>query len=334
MSDDPQVLRKRPYVAIARVLLEAGKAPISAEAEIREGGLDVSRPELLELVAGADAVVADPTIAIDDELLDAAGEQLRIVANFAVGYDNVDIAAARARDVVVSNTPDVLTDATAELALGLTLAAARGLSAAERDLREGLWRGLAPGAYLGTQLTGACFGVVGFGRIGARYCELVRPMAGRLLYSGPRPKPDLAGPLGAELVDLETLVAEADVISLHAPAAAETSGMIGVRELMLMKPTALLINTSRGSLIDEEALAEALGAGDIGGAGLDVFVGEPNVSPELLAAPRCVMLPHIGSATRTARDAMARLVADNVLAVLGGGEPLNSVGGDGSAATA
>jgi glyoxylate reductase len=325
MCPAPDHETDRPIVAVARVLLDAGREPIAEQAEVRVGGLDVARAELLELVVGARAIVADPTIAIDGDLLDAAGEELAIVANFAVGYDNVDLGACRARGVAVTNTPDVLTNATAELALGLTMAVARGLGAAEQDLRAGNWKGLAPGSYLGTELTGKTFGVVGLGRIGARYAELVRPLAGRILYSARTPKPEDERRLGAERAELPALLAEADVVSLHAPSSPETAGMIGAGELEAMKPTALLINTSRGSLIDEPALAAALEAGEIGAAGLDVFADEPKVSPQILAAPRCVVLPHIGSATGTARDAMARLVADNVLAAIAGREPPNRV---------
>lgn len=325
MGDVKASAADRPRVVVARMLLEAGIAPLAERAEIQQGGLNVGRAELLELVAGANAVVADPTVAIDEKLLDAAGNALRVIANFAVGYDNVDLDACRRRGVAVTNTPDVLTDATAELALALTMAAARGLNAAERDLRAGGWAGLAPGAYLGTELSGRCFGIVGLGRIGARYGELIRPIAGRVLYCGPRPKPDAAAALGAEHVDLAALLAESDVVSLHAPAGSVSTGMIGATELERMRPGSLLINTSRGSLVDEMALASALAEGEIGAAGLDVFANEPKVPGELLAAPNCVLLPHIGSATTTAREAMARLVAENVLAALDGREPPNLV---------
>jgi glyoxylate reductase len=326
MSEAPSSDTARPRVAVARILLDAGRLPLAERAEVREGGLNVSRETLLELVAGSTAIVADPTIPVDAELLDAAGPSLRLVANFAVGYDNVDLAACREREVAVSNTPDVLSDTTAELALALTLGVARRLGAAEQDLRAGRWRGLAPGDYLGKQLTGAAFGVIGMGRIGARYAELVRPMAGRILYSGPSPKPDADRRLGAEYLPLADLLAEADVVSLHAPASPETASLIGAAELERMKPGALLVNTARGSLIDEPALVAALRSESIGGAGLDVFANEPSVAPELLAAPHCVVLPHIGSATHAARDAMARLVAENVVAVLDGRRPPSEVG--------
>src|SRR6266511_3229178 len=179
-----------PIVVIARLLLPAGLGSLRARYEVREGGLDVTREQLLELVPGAAALVADPTVPVDAELLNACGEQLRVVANFAVGYDNIDLAACAERGVIVTNTPEVLTEATAELALALTLAAARRMSDAERDLRAGRWRGLEPAAYLGLELRGATVGVIGLGRIGGRYAALVRSVGAEVLYTGHKPKPE------------------------------------------------------------------------------------------------------------------------------------------------
>ena len=315
----------KPVVLIARRLLPAGRELLERSSELREGGLDATAEELLELAPGASAIVADPTVAVDVALLDAAGPGLRVVANFAVGYDNVDLDACRERGVAVTNTPDVLTNATAELALALTLAAARGTTAAEADLRAGRWTGWDPGAYLGLELSGAVFAVVGLGRIGRRYADLVRPLAGELLYVARSLKPEANEELGASQVDLPEALARADVVSLHVPANPETRHLIGAAELEAMRAHAILINTARGSLIDPEALAGALEAGSIGGAGLDVYEAEPEVPEALLRAPRLTLLPHIGSATYTARKAMARTAAENVLAVLVGSEPPNQV---------
>jgi glyoxylate reductase len=312
-------------VLVARRLPPAGMELLAGELAVTEGGLDVGREELVELAAGVYAIVADPAIAIDEALLEAAGPQLRVVANFAVGYDNVDLDACRARGIAVTNTPDVLTNATAELALALALAAARRMSEAEADLRAGRWRGWDPGAYLGLELTGATFGVIGLGRIGRRYAELVAGFAGEVLYVSRARKEDAERELGVRRVALEEVFSRADVISLHLPASAETTGLVGSRELGLMKPHAILVNTSRGPLVDSSELARALRDGEIGAAGLDVYEHEPEVPADLLRAPRCVLLPHIGSATNRARDGMARLVAENVLAVLGGAEPPNRV---------
>ncbi len=176
-------------------------------------------------------MIADPTVLVDAALLGAAGPQLRAVANFAVGIDNVDLATCRERGVAVSNTPDVLTNATAELALALTLAAARDVPAAERDLRSGGWRGWDPAGYLGTELSGATFGVVGMGRIGTRYAELVRPLAGDIIYASRTPRPEVEEELGARRVGLDELFVSADVVSLHVPASEETRSMVGPERL-------------------------------------------------------------------------------------------------------
>src|SRR4051812_44489327 len=324
MADpDPADSSRVWTVLVARRLLPAGMERLAGQCEIREGGLEATADELLELAPGVDAIVADPTVAVTDALLEAAGHTLRVVANFAVGYDNVDLEACRRRGVTVTNTPDVLTNATAELALALSLAAARHMSEAEADLRGGRWRGFDPSAYLGLELTGATFGIVGMGRIGRRYAELVRALAGEILYTSRTQKQDAERELGVRQVPLEEILRRADVVSLHLPATAETTGLIGARELSRMKPEALLVNTSRGSLVDSGALAQALREGEIGAAGLDVYEHEPEVPAALLEAPHCVLLPHIGSATRRSRNGMARLVADNVLAVLRGTEPPN-----------
>jgi lactate dehydrogenase-like 2-hydroxyacid dehydrogenase len=316
---------RKPAVLIARRLLPAGADRLAARCELREGGLNVTAEDLLALAPGVDAIVADPTVPVTEELLDAAGEGLEVVANYAVGYDNIDLDACRRRAVAVTNTPGVLTNATAELALALTLAAARLTNTAEAELRRGRWRGWDPGDMLGLELSAATFGVVGLGRIGSRYAELVSGFGGRTLYVAPAPKPEAEKELGASRVSLEELLAESDVVSLHAPATPETEHMISTAELNAMKSHAVLVNTSRGSLVDSEALAKALAGSVIGAAGLDVYEHEPGVPQHLLDAPRCVLLPHIGSATTKARDAMASLVADNVLAVLDGAEPPNRV---------
>jgi len=312
-------------VVVARVLLPAGLEPLKERFEIREGGLDSTRERVLELAPGASALVPDPSVAVDAELLDACGETLRVVANFAVGYDNVDLDACRERGVAVTNTPGVLTEATAELALALTLAAARRLSDAERDLRAGHWGGWDPAAYRGIEIDGSTVGVVGVGRIGHRYARLVRGLGAQLVYTNPSPKPEAESELGARRLELDELLEASDVVSLHAPAKPETRGLIGARELDLIGPDGVLVNTSRGPLVDSEAVAAALEAGRLGAAGLDVYDGEPKVPESLLRAPRTVLLPHIGSATIPARDGMARAVADNVIAVLEGREPPSRV---------
>jgi glyoxylate reductase len=311
-------------VLIARRLLRGGLEELGG-LELREGGLDVTPKQLHELARGVAAIITDPAVQVDEPLLEAAGPQLRVVANFAVGYDNIDVDACRARGIAVTNTPDVLTNATAELALALTLAAARRLSEAEAELRAGRWHGWDPAALLGLELSGATFAVIGLGRIGRRYAELVRPIAGEILYVARSPRPDAESDLGAVRAELAEALESADVISLHLPATPDTRHLIGARELATMGEQAVLVNTARGSIVDSDALARALDRGEIGAAGLDVYETEPEVPQALLDAPRCVLLPHIGSATTRARDAMARTAARNVVAVLRGEEPPNRV---------
>jgi glyoxylate reductase len=315
----------RQLVVVARILLPSGIEPLRERFEVREGGIDATRGRILEIAPGAAALVSDPSVAIDAELLDACGDELRVVANFAVGYDNVDLEACRARGVAVTNTPDVLTEATAELAIALTLAAGRRMSDAERDLRAGRWRGWDPAAYRGIEISGSTVGVIGMGRIGRRYAGLARGLGARVVYAGPSQKPEAEAELGARHLELDELLGAADVVSLHAPATPDTRGLIGRAELELIGPAGVFVNTSRGPLVDSEAVAAALQDGSLGAAGLDVYDGEPDVPRSLLEAPRCVLLPHIGSATVPARDGMARAVADNVIAVLEGREPLSRV---------
>jgi glyoxylate reductase len=283
-------------------------------------GLDLLRDRFdvasgLENVAGAAAIVADASVPVDAELLDAAGPSLRVVANFAVGYDNIDLQACRERGVVVTNTPDVLTNATAELALALMLAAARRLGEAERIVRRGEWAGWEPEQLLGRELAGATVGIVGLGRIGSRVADLLEGFSPRLLYTSRRER------AGADRRELDELVAESDFVTLHVPLSAETRHLVDSRLLALFKPGSILVNTARGGLVDTEALVRALREGPLSAAGLDVYEREPELPPELLALENVVLAPHIGSATRSARDAMARLVAENVIAVLEGREP-------------
>jgi glyoxylate reductase len=311
---------ERQRVVIARVLLPAGLERLRERYDVREGGLDATRDDLLSMIPGASAIVTDPSIPVDAAVLDAAGDQLEVVANFAVGYDNVDLDACRERGVVVTNTPDVLTEATAELAIALTLAAGRRMSDAERDLRAGGWPGWDPAAYRGIEIRGSAVGVVGMGRIGARYARLAHGLGARIVYTNPSPRPTAEDELQARQLELRELLEAADVVSIHAPSTPETKGMIGPAQIELIGPDGVLVNTSRGPLVSSEAVADALESGKLGAAGLDVYENEPEVSPRLLKAPRAVLLPHIGSATIPSRDGMANAVADNVIAVLEGKE--------------
>jgi len=315
-------------VVVARRLPAAGLELLAEHFEVDAGDSAFERAELLRRVPGAAAIVADPTVPVDAELLDAAGPDLKVVANFAVGYDNIDLDACRRRGVVATNTPDVLTNATAELTLALMLAAARRVGEAERVLRRGDWTGWEPGQLLGRELSGATVGIIGLGRIGTRVAELLQGFRVRLLYTSRHAHPDsiwAEARLGLERVTLAELVEQADFVTLHAPLTAETRHLVDAELLDRFKPGAVLVNTARGGLVDARALADALRSGRLAAAGLDVFEHEPDVEPELTALEQVVLLPHLGSATATARDGMARLAAENVIAVVAGKPPLTPV---------
>jgi len=250
---------------------------------------------------------------------------LRIVANCAVGYNNVDVVAAEMRKVIVTNTPGVLTEATADLTWALILATARRVIEGVDLVRSGQWTGWHPEQLLGLELRGRTLGLFGAGRIGQAVGRRAPPFGLCILYTARTAKPDFERETGATRVDATRLLAESDIVSLHVPSTPETKGIINGETLARMKPGAILINTSRGDLIREEALATALELGQLGAAGLDVYTDEPAIHPRLLAAPRTVLLPHIGSATEQTRRKMAAIALANVQAVLSGKPPLTPV---------
>jgi glyoxylate reductase len=318
---------------VARVLVTA-RLPgdpterLAADHDLMYRDVDAPMPrdELLVRVAGVDAVVAVLVDRVDAELLDAAGSQLTIVANVAVGYDNVDLAACAERGVVLTNTPGVLTDATADLAMALVLMTTRGLGAAERRVRTGEPWGWSLTGHLGTSLRGRTLGIVGPGAIGLATARRAKAFGMEILLAGrSEPDPRAVEGLGAFVVGLLEVLRASDVVSLHCPLTAETRHLIAADELRAMKRTAHLVNTSRGPVVDEGALVAALESGEIAGAGLDVYEEEPRVHPGLLQREDVVLLPHVGSATLETRSAMADLAVDNVLAVLAGREPLTPV---------
>jgi len=251
--------------------------------------------------------------------------QLRIVANVAVGYNNVDVVAAEMRGVLVTNTPGVLTDATADLTWALILATARRLVEGVDLVRSGKWTGWHPEQLLGLELRGHTLGLLGAGRIGQAVGRRAPAFGLRILYAARTAKPDFERDTGATRVPLSGLLNDSDIVSLHVPSSPETKGIINPKTLGRMKPGALLINTSRGDLVREEALAQSLEDGQLGGAGLDVYAEEPAIHPRLLAAPRTVLLPHIGSATEETRRKMATMAIANVQSVLSGKLPLTPV---------
>ena len=284
------------------------------------------RADLLTLVAGADAVLTLLHDRVDEELLEAAGPQLRCIANLAVGYDNVDVAAAERRGVIVTNTPGVLDDATADLTMALILAATRRLTEGDRLVRSGEPWSWGMGFMLGSSLQGKRLGIVGLGGIGKWVAQRARAFGMEIAYHQRNPAPaEVEQALGAERLSLDELLAGSDVVSLHCPLTPETRHLIGAEQLVAMKPTAVLINTARGPIVDEAALAEALAEGRIAAAGLDVYEHEPQVAPRLLGLDNVVLTPHLGSATVETRTAMAELAARNAISVLAGQGPLTPV---------
>ena len=279
------------------------------------------RGELLEAVRGADGVLSTATEKIDGEVLDAAGEGLKVVANMAVGYDNIDVVAAKVRGIVVTNTPGVLDEATADVAFLLMLAAARRLGEGERMLRAGRWEWWGPKQLRGFDVWGKRVGIVGMGRIGLAVARRARGFGMEILYHNRSRRVDAEEELGARYLKLDDLLRESDFVSIHTPLTGDTRHLIGERELGLMKPTSVLVNTSRGPVVDEGSLADALGEGRIFAAGLDVYEEEPKVHPKLLELENVVLAPHIGSATFETRDRMATLAAENLVAVLRGEQP-------------
>ena len=285
-----------------------------------------TRDELLEAVRGTSGVLSTATENMDGAVMDAAGEGLRVIANMAVGYDNIDVEAAGERGIVVTNTPGILDETTADVAFMLVLAAARRLGEGERLLRAGKWEWWGPKQLRGLDVWGKRLGIVGMGRIGRAVARRGRGFGMEILYHNRSRKEDAENELGARYLDLDDLLRESDFVSIHTPLTDETRHLISERELGLMRETAVLVNTSRGPVVDEGALAAALAEGRIFAAGLDVYEEEPKVHPELLELENVVLAPHVGSATIDTRDKMATLAAENLAGVLRGEEPKTPVG--------
>ena len=315
----------QPKVLITRRIPQAGLARVQASCEVIQWKSDdpIPRATLLAwLAAGVEGLYCLITERIDAELLDAAGGSLKVISTMSVGYDHIDVAACRARNIPIGNTPGVLTETTAELAVALLLATARRLTEATEAVKSGAWSAWKPEWMTGRDVFGSTVGIVGMGRIGAAFARRLKGFDCRLLYSGPNPKPEYAEPLGAEYVPLATLLAESDFVAMHCPLNAETKGLVNADFLRQMKPTAMLINTTRGGVVDQDALYQALRSGQIAAAGLDVTTPEPLPTDHpLLTLPNCVILPHIGSASIATRTQMALMAAENVIAGVSG-QPL------------
>jgi glyoxylate reductase len=313
-------------VFITRVVPQKGLDLIlnepNIEAEVWPDKLPPPRETLLAKVRGLDGLYCLLTETIDAELLDAAGPQLKVVSQMAVGYDNIEVAACTQRGLPVGHTPGVLTEATADLTLALILGTARRLVTAAEAVKAGQWQTWEPLGYIGPDLHGSTVGIVGLGRIGLAVARRLTGFNVHMLYHNRRPSPVAAADVRATYVDLDTLLAESDFVSIHTPLTPETKHLINAARLQQMKPTATLINTARGEIVDQEALITALRDGTIAYAGLDVTTPEPlPADSPLLQLPNALVLPHIGSASISARDRMATMAAENLLAGLKG-EPL------------
>jgi glyoxylate reductase len=310
-------------VVTAKLPVDIGAIVPGADVVRLDGVGDRSR--LAAALADADAVIVLPHHPIDGGLLRGAA-RLRVVANCAVGVDNVDVKTASALGICVTNTPDVLTEATADLAFALLLAAARRVGEGERLVRSGAWRGWALDLLLGVDVAGQTLGIVGLGRIGRAVARRAAGFGMTILHTGGRPDNVAVGGTSVpRAVELDELLSVSDFVSLHCPLTPATRDLIDARALWKMKPTAVLVNTARGAIVDEDALAAALHEGRLFGAGLDVFRAEPAIHPRLLSCDRVVLAPHLGSATASVRKKMALSSVQAVRAVLAGERPVHLV---------
>lgn len=318
-----QVYITRPMST--KVMRQAGELPAHVAVHA-DPDLPPTREQLLEECRGATAIIAMLTEKIDDEVMEAAGPGLKVIANVAVGYDNIDVEAAARRGIIVTNTPGVLDEATADLAFALILATVRRVAEADRFIRTArpwIW---GPQSFIGLDVSaGATLGVVGLGRTGMAVARRAHAFQMKIMATGSRASTPEAAGLHVQPCDLDALLRTSDIVSLHCPLTATNRHMIGAEQLAAMKQGSYLINTARGPLVDEEALADALESGHLAGAGLDVHEFEPRVNDRLRALDKVVLLPHIGSAAAATRDAMGELAVRNVAAVLSGQPALTPV---------
>lgn len=296
-----------------------------AEEMIKAAGYQVEYG--LDKVAGASAILSLLTDKITGEIMDAAGRELKIIANYAVGFDNIDLAAAKQRNIFVTNTPGGFTEAVAEHTMALILAVTKRIIEADKFVRDGKYHGWEPELFIGTQLYGKEIGIVGLGRIGSYVAKIAHfGFSMQIIYYSHKPNMEIESQMGAKFCDnLADLLQRVDVVSLHVPLSDETRHLIGKKELSSMKKSAILVNTARGPIVDEAALIQALKEGWIAGAGLDVFENESTLNSELLTLNNLVLTPHIASATLEARGEMSRIAAENIIAALSGKAPKDLV---------
>jgi Lactate dehydrogenase and related dehydrogenases len=297
------------------------------DVEVNREGRPLTHNELVAKVAGYDAVLTQSNDVVDDAVLAAAAPRCKIFANYAVGFNNFDLAAATRRGIWLTNTPEVVTNATVEMTWALIFAVARRMVEADKFVRAGNFKGLNPMFMLGRELNGKTLGVIGAGRIGRSFAAKAPAFGMQVIYHDVAQSDAFAAATGARYVDVDTLLKTADVVSLHVPLLPATRHLIGTREFKLMKQTAILINASRGPVVDEAALVAALRAGEIWGAGLDVYEKEPELAPGLAELDNVVLMPHIGTATIETRLSMGRVAAANILATMRGETPPNLLNG-------
>ncbi|MDV6034652.1 MAG: D-glycerate dehydrogenase [Phycisphaera sp. RhM] len=317
----------KPTIFLTRRLPPDSMARLQTEANLRHGDLDraLTRDELIDGVRDVDGLICLLTDQIDGELLDV-NPSLKVVSNYAVGFNNIDVAAATERNVAVTNTPGVLTDCTADMAWALLMASARRVIEGDRLVRSGQWGGWEPLQMLGAEVTGATIGLIGLGRIAKAMAKRALAFDMRVLYwNRTRLSTDEEKTLGVEYRELDEMLSESDFVSIHVALSEQTRHLISTPQLERMKPTATLINTARGAVVDESALVQALRDGTIARAGLDVYEQEPKVEPELLSMPNAVLAPHLGSSTVETRTRMGDLAIDNCLAACRGERPPNLV---------
>jgi lactate dehydrogenase-like 2-hydroxyacid dehydrogenase len=320
----------RPVVSVTRRLPDAVEQELASRFDVRLNRDDrpTSSEDLHAALREADALLCTVTDRIDAAVIGSGPIRCRLLANFGVGFNHIDLAAARAAGIAVTNTPGVLTEATADLTIALMLAVARRIGEGERLVRAGRWAGWTPTQLMGHMVAGRTLGIIGFGRIGQAVARrAARGFGMRVLFSTPHPPPAaLSEPLGAEACSLDDLLGASDFVSLHCPATPATRHLMNAASLRRMRPGAFLINTARGDVVDERDLVDALRKGTIAGAALDVYEGEPAVPPELIAMEKVVLLPHLGSATEETRVAMGLRALANLSAFFAGGELPDRVG--------
>ncbi|GGC21579.1 D-glycerate dehydrogenase [Novosphingobium marinum] len=315
-KSDTRRVSGKPRVIVTRRLLPDTEARMGDlfDVTLNEQDKPMSRAELIDAVRSCDVLVPTVTDTIDRDLIDAAGERLGLIANFGAGVDHIDLAAARQRRIMVTNTPGVFTEDTADMTMALIISTTRRFSEGFRAVQEGRWSGWSPSAYLGHRIGGKLLGIVGMGRIGQAVAHRARAFGLRIVYHNRHPLPEaVENMLAARFEpDLDKLVAEADILSLNCPATPETHHILDARRIALMKQGAYLVNAGRGELVDEKALIAALAEGRLGGAGLDVYENEPDVPAALLKLPNVIAMPHLGSATEEGRGAAGEKIIANI----------------------